>query len=341
MRRYVLRRCLAAVIMLVICSVIIFAALRLLPGDPVIARLAGAKNITPEARKALENQLGLDHPLVVQYLRWIGGAIHGDFGSSYMNQFPVSKLIGQRIGATLELAIGAFIVAVVVALIFSLVPLVRDSKIISAGVTGYTVFGLSAPAFLIGIGILLLFGNALGWIPHTTFEPLTQNPGRNLSLLIAPSVTLGIACSAPLINYLRASLRDAQESQYVTTAVGGGVRHRRVVTGHITPNALLPALTSLGITVGGLLGGVVEVEYVFGWQGIGSLIVSAVTDRDYAVIQSIVLLVATVYVVVSLIVDLLYFVLDPRLRIQTVQADETDKAEGTPGTAHPVAGSRA
>jgi peptide/nickel transport system permease protein len=324
MRRYVLRRCLAAVVMLVISSVIIFAALRLLPGSPVIARLAGAKNITPEARAALTHQLGLDRPLVSQYLQWVTGAVHGDFGSSYLNQYPVSTLIGQRIWPTLELAAGSFIVAVLIALVFALVPLIRDSKIISAGVTGWTVLGLSAPGFLIGIAVLLLFGNALGWIPHTTFESLTKNPGRNLSLLIAPSVTLGAAISAPLINYLRASLRDAQESAYVTTAIGAGVRHRRVVTGHITPNALLPALTYLGIVVGGLLGGVVEVEYVFGWPGIGSLIVSAVTTRDYAVIQSIVLLVAVVYVLASLIVDLLYVVIDPRLRVQSVDADPAD-----------------
>jgi peptide/nickel transport system permease protein len=313
---YVAKRCLTAVVMLFLSSIIIFAVLRLLPGDPVIARLAGAKNINPEAIAELRRTMGLNQSLVTQYLKWIGGAAHGDFGSSYFSQYSVAELIKQRIGPTVELAFAALIVAVVVALVFSLVPLIRDSRILSGGVTGYTVLGLSAPSFLIGIGILLLFGNALGWIPHTTFEPLSKDPGRNLSLLIAPAVTLGIACSAPLINYLRAALREAEQAAYVTTAVGGGVRRRRVVTGHITPNALLPALTSLGITVGGLLGGVVEVEYVFGWPGLGSEIVSAVNTRDYAVIQSIVLVAAMVYVLTSLVVDLLYLVLDPRLRVQ-------------------------
>lgn len=318
MLRYVARRCLTAVIMMILSSVIIFGVLRLLPGDPVIARLAGAKDINPAAIEALKTQMGLDRPLVDQYLTWVTGAVHGDFGNSYFSQYAVSELINQRIGPTVELAVASLIVAVVVALAFSLIPLIRDSRWLARGVTGYTVFGLSAPSFLIGIIVLLFFGNALHWIPRMTFEPLSVNPGRNLSMLIAPAVTLGVACSAPLINYLRASLRDVQDAAYVTTAFGGGIRRRRVIVGHVTPNAVLPALTSLGITVGGLLGGVVEVEYVFGWPGLGSEIVSAVNTRDYAVIQSIVLLAAMVYVVTSLIVDLLYLVLDPRLRVQRV-----------------------
>lgn len=315
---FVAKRCLTAVVMLFLSSIIIFVVLRLLPGDPVIARLAGAKNISPEAITELKRTMGLDHSLVSQYLTWIGGAVHGDFGTSYFSQYSVSELIAQRVGPTVELAFAALIVAVVIALVFSLVPLIRDSRILAGSVTGYTVLGLSAPSFLIGIGILLLFGNALGWIPHTTFAPISENFGQNLSLLVAPAVTLGIACSAPLINYLRASLQEAEQSAYVTTAVGSGVGRRRVVTGHVAPNALLPALTSLGITMGGLLGGVVEVEYVFGWPGLGSEVVSAVNTRDYAVIQSIVLLAAVVYVFTSLAVDLLYLVLDPRLRVQRV-----------------------
>lgn len=317
----VARRCLTAVVMMILSSVIIFAVLRLLPGSPVIARLAGAKDISPQAIKQLQTSMGLDRPLVSQYLSWIGGAIHGNFGDSYFSGYSVTQLIGQRIGPTLELAIGAFIVAVAAALVLSLTPLVFARKWLGPLSSGYTILGLSAPSFMIGIGVLLLFGNALKWIPNETFQPLSADPGRNLALLIAPSVTLGIACSAPLINYLRASLSDAEEAAYVTTAMGAGLRRRRVVLSHITPNALLPAITALGVTVAGLLGGVVEVEYVFGWPGLGSEIVSAVSTRDYAVIQSIVLLAAVVYVITSLVVDLLYLVLDPRLRVQPAKGD--------------------
>jgi peptide/nickel transport system permease protein len=317
----VVRRCLTAVVMLVLISIIIFVVLRLLPGSPVIARLAGAKDISPAAIKQLETSMGLDRPLYSQYLSWIGGVLHGNFGDSYFSGYSVTELIAQRIGPTAELAVGAFIVAVVLCLVLSLAPMVRARKWLGGIVSGYTIFGMSTPSFVIGIGVLLLFGNALNWIPHETFVPLSVDPGRNLALLIAPAVTLGIAASAPLINYLRASLSDAEAAPYATTATGAGIGRRRVVLRHVTPNALLPALTALGVTVAGLLGGVVEVEYVFGWPGLGSEIVSAVSTRDYAVIQSIVLLAGVAYVVTSLVVDLLYLVLDPRLRVQPSEGE--------------------
>lgn len=315
MIRYVLKRCLIAVLMIFLSSILIFAVLRLLPGSPTIAKLAGAKGIDPKAIAALNKELGLDRPLVAQYLSWIGGALHGDFGKSFFSQYGVGELIDQRLGPTIELAIGSLVVAVLLALTLSLVPVIRDSAWIGRFVTGYTVLGLSAPAFLVGIGIQLLFGNTLHWLPHYTYVALSDDPTKNLRLLIAPAVTLGAAISAPLINYLRASLRDVESAQYVRTAHGSGVRRRRVVLSHIVPNALLPALTALGVSVGALLGGVVEVEYVFGWPGLGSAIVSAVNQRDYALIQSMVLLAAVAYVLTTLVVDILYGVLDPRLRV--------------------------
>jgi peptide/nickel transport system permease protein len=320
MAMYLAKRFLTAVLMLVLISILIFAVLRLLPGDPTIAKLAGAKGISPEAVAALRHQLGLDRSLPSQYLSWIGGAIHGDFGTSYFSQYSVNQLIGQRLGATVELAVASLIVAVLFALVLAISPMVRDSKLLGRFVTGYTVLGLSAPTFIIGIGIQLLFGNTLHWLPQSTYVALGKNPGENLTQLITPAVTLGVAVSAPLINYLRASLRDVESAEYVRTAFGSGVRRRRVVLGHVVPNALLPALTALGVSVGALLGGVVEAEYVFGWPGMGSAIVNAVLTRDYAVIQSMVLLAATAYVLTTLVVDILYGVLDPRLRVATSKA---------------------
>lgn len=319
MAAYIAKRCLYAVLMLILISALIFGVLRLLPGDPTITKLAGARGIDPRAVAALRHDLGLDLPLPMQYLRWVGGAVHGDFGKSYFSQYSVATLIGQRAGATFELAIAGLIVAVVLALLFSVIPVIRRNRWFGRFVTGYTVLGLSAPPFLIGIGIQLVFGVWLHSLPRQTFVPFVVDPVTNLRLLVAPALTLGISVSAPLIAYLRASLAEAGSADYVRTAVGTGTRRIRVVLSHVLPNALLPALTSLGVSVGTLLGGAVVVEYVFSWPGLGSALVDAVFSRDYAVIQTMVLLAAVAFVITTLVVDILYGVLDPRLRVTSAK----------------------
>lgn len=315
MVRYILKRIGSAVVMLIIISILIFIALRMLPGDPTTVALAQGDGVTEDAINRMRAELGLDKPVLLQYWTWISGFAVGDFGYSYFSKYAVSELIGQRLPATVSLAVAALVLAIVIAVIAAVLPLLLRSKWLERIVNVFTAMGLAAPAFVIGIILVMFFAGWLKWLPSSGYVAFEANPGQALRYLALPAFTLSLAIAPQLIRYLQGSIDEVQWASFVRTARGKGIGWRRTVTEHIIPNALLPALTSLGITVGSLLGGSVVVEAVFAWPGIGQLVIDAVNKRDYAVIQTVVLLAAAVFVVVTLIVDLLYGVLDPRLRV--------------------------
>jgi peptide/nickel transport system permease protein len=305
-----------SLVLLFVISVVIFLVLRVLPGDPVLARLGGTKFIDESAIEALRASMGLDQALPIQYVQWISGVASGDFGESYSNGYPVAQLIGQRLFPTVELAVAGLMIAVIVATGFSLLSVAARRRFVKGVVEGYTVFGLSAPPFVIGIILILVVPTMLSGIPVGGYVDPADDPLGNLLALLLPALTLGIAVSAPLIRYLMGSMDEVQGSLFVRTARGKGLSRGRIVTRHVFPNGVLPALTAFGVSVGVLLGGVVEIEYIFSWPGLGSLLVEAVFARDYALIQTIVLLAAALVIACNLVVDLLYGVLDPRLRIR-------------------------
>lgn len=319
MAGYLLRRLAVSALMLLGVSVLIFVVLRLLPGDPTVARVGAAQNIDPAALAALREELGLNDPIPVQYWAWITGIFGGELGRSYFSQFDVTVLIGQRLGPTLELSAAGLVLAVLLAVVLAVLPTVVRSRWPGRLVGAYTVAGMAAPPFVFGIVLLAIFSVKLGVLPQQGYVPLTEDPVGNLRTLVLPALTLGICLSAPLIRHLRAALAEVEGAAHVRTATGKGIGRRAVVLRHVLPNAMLPALTSLGVTVGGVLSGAVVVEYVFGWPGLGSLIVDSVFKRDYAVIQGTVLLLAAAFVLVNLAVDLLHGVLDPRLRVGQVR----------------------
>lgn len=324
MLRYIARRLLSSLVMLVIISAVVFASMRLLPGDPVLARLGGAKFIDEAAIEALRQSMGLDRHPVEQYFIWIGGVFTGDWGRSFANDYPVSQLIGQRLFPTVELAILGLLFAVIIAVGFSLLSVSSRRRFTRVFVDGFTVFGLSAPPFVIGIVLILLLAVVAKALPVGGYVDPAVDLAGNLRALLLPALTLGIAVSAPLIRYLLGSMSEIEGFLFVRTARGKGLRRRRVVLRHIFPNGLLPALTSLGISVGVLLGGVVEIEYIFSWPGLGSQLVSAVFARDYSLIQTTVLLAAAMVVLANLVVDILYGVLDPRLRVRQPRVEGKD-----------------
>ncbi|CAN5428922.1 ABC transporter permease [soil metagenome] len=317
MLMYVLRRVGSSLVMLVIISILIFVVLRLLPGDPTTVALAQGDGVSPEAIEKMRRELGLDQPVLIQYWSWMSGVVVGDFGFSYFSKYPVSLLIAQRLPATVTLAVAALVLAVLIALLAAVLPLRLRSAWLERIVNVFTAFGLAAPVFVIGILLVLFFANLLKLLPASGYVPFTDNPVAALRYLILPAFTLSLAIAPQLVRYLQGSISEVRKATFVRTARGKGIGWGGTVSNHIVPNALLPALTSLGITVGSLLGGSVIVEAVFAWPGIGQLVVDAVNKRDYAVIQTVVLLAAAVFVVVTLIVDLLYGVLDPRLRVST------------------------
>ncbi|MCD2499539.1 MULTISPECIES: ABC transporter permease [Microbacterium] len=308
------RRVAISIAMLIATSLIIFIVLRLLPGDPVITRLGSTPGVDAAMIERLRQEAGLDAPMIQQYLTWIGGLVRGDFGQSYFNQFSVTELIGQRLPATLELTFLGILLAVIIALPLGVLASLRPLGMVDRIVTAFSTVGMALPQFLIGIALIIVFAVQTKLLPARGYTPFDEDPGENLVRMVLPALTLAIAASPLLIRYLRASMIEVLDSSYIRTATGKGQSRWGVVIGHGLRNALIPSLTMLGLIVGYTLGGVVIVEYVFGIPGLGSLAIDAVFKRDYAVLQSVVLLISAMFIITTLIVDLLYGVLDPRLR---------------------------
>jgi peptide/nickel transport system permease protein len=320
MARFVLRRVVTSLLLLALVSILLFVVLRLLPGDPTIARVGPGQDVDPRALAQLRAEAGLDAPVLQQYLDWVGGLLQGDLGRSLFSRYDVGTLIAQRLGPTIELAVAGLLVGVLLAVPLALAPQLWPRGVVARAVSAFTTVGMAAPPFVFGIVFIAVFSVELGWLPTRGYVSLAEDPLENLRLLLLPALTLGIALAAPLVRYLRGSLDEALRAPYVRTARGKGVSRRDVVVRHALPNALLPALTALGVMVGSLLGGVVVVEYVFRWPGMGTLIVDAVFKRDYPILQTGVLLAAAAFILVNLVVDILYGVLDPRLRVSPGRA---------------------
>ncbi|HEY3684669.1 MAG TPA: ABC transporter permease [Streptosporangiaceae bacterium] len=333
---YIARRLGLSILMIALVSVLVFVVLRLLPGDPTITRVGAAQAIDAKTLAAMRHSLGLDDPILVQYGRWIAGLFHGDLGQSYFSEYPVGELIGQRIGATVLLAVAGLVLGVLLTVPLAVLPAISRRKIWGRLVGGYSTVGMAAPPFVFGIILIAVFSVGLGWTPTGGYQSLWSDPGASLRLLALPAVTLAITLSAPLVHYLRVSMREVESAAYVRTATGKGLGRPGVVGGHVLPNALLPTLTAFGVMIGSVLGGVVVVEYVFRWPGLGSLIVDAVLQRDYAVLQSAVLLVAAAFVLANLLIDILAGLLDPRLRVGGART----RARGTTAAALATGGAR-
>jgi peptide/nickel transport system permease protein len=309
--------------LLVLSSVLIFCLVRVIPGDPTITKVAASGTsggADAQALRAVRRELGLDHSLVRQYVIWVGGVVHGDFGKSYFSQFPVTTLISQRIGATLELAVLALLLGLLVAIPAATIGAIWRNRGFNSVMSGFAAFGMSTPAFITGIVLIVIFGVKLNLLPTQGYVSIEHHPVESVKTTILPAIALAIAIAAPLLRILNASLDEVGSAPFIRTAAGKGLLRRQVVTGHLLPNAALPALTMVGVIIGSLLGGTVIVEFVFARPGLGTLMIDSIQTRDYAVLQALVLLAALTFIISSLAIDLLYGVIDPRLRVRTAVA---------------------
>ena len=316
MARYVLRRFVTSVALLLLSSVLIFLVMRVIPGDPTLTKLGGTiKDVDPRALDAIRHELGIDKPLPTQYWNWVGGIVHGDFGHSYFSQFPVTTLIGQRIGATVELAVMAMLIGLAIAVPAATLGAIWRNRVVDGLLSGFAALGMATPAFVTGIVLIIVFGLKLHWLPTQGYVSFQNHPFESIKTTLLPAITLGISVAAPTLRILRTSLQEIGSASYIRTAQGKGLVRRHVVIRHLLPNASIPALTTVGVVVGHLLGGAVVVEYVFARQGLGTLLVDSVFQRDYGVLQALVLIAAAAFIATSLVVDVLYGVIDPRLRV--------------------------
>lgn len=311
--RFVARRVLYSLIVLVGVTVAVFALVHLVPGDPV--RIALGTRYTPEAYDALRSASGLDRPIVSQFFGYVGSALTGDLGVSFRNGDPVTVTLLERLPATLSLGLAGIVVALAIALPAGTYSALREGRLSDAIVRVTSQFGVSVPDFWMGILLIALFSTTLGWLPTSGYRPLFSDPGGWLRHIILPGLTVGVVAAAIMTRYVRAAVLEVAAMGYVRTARSKGLSPRVVTFRHTVRNALVPILTITGIQLATLLGGVIVVEVVFAWPGLGRLVYNAVAARDYPVIQGAVLLIAALFLAINLLVDVLYAVVDPRIRL--------------------------
>lgn len=313
MGSFLIRRLAGAFLVLALVSLMSFALIWLVPGDPAAAFLDASA--TPQQIATLRSALGLDLSLPQQMLGWYGRILSGDLGQSILLNRSVSAALIERLPVTLALAALALAFAVVVGVTAGLVAAVNHNRWPDQAVMTAALLGLSVPDFWLGLVMVLVFAVSLGWLPSGGFTSFTQSPSEWLRCMILPALTLGLVQVGFIARMARASMLDTLGQDYVRTADAKGLAKLRVVLRHALPNALIPILTVIGIVSGALLGGAVIVEQVFSIPGVGRLIVGAIASRDFPVLQGGLLFLAVVYLSINLVVDILYAVVDPRVRL--------------------------
>ncbi|MCA3413575.1 MAG: ABC transporter permease [Roseomonas sp.] len=298
---------------LFILSILIFGLQQLMPGDPALI-LAGEERGDPQVLAQIRAELRLDRPIYEQYLYWIGNVLTGDFGFSWRIRMPVSQLILDKLPVTAQLAAMSFIIAVLIGVPAGIISAVKRDQPADWAANGVALFGISTPNFWLGIMMILFFSVELGWLPPSGYVPLTEDFWQSIATTIMPAFVLGTGVASVLMRHTRAAMLTALSQDYVRTARAKGLRERVVVWKHALRNALIPVVTLGAIEFGRLLAGAVLTEQVFTIPGFGKLIVDAVFNRDYPVVQGVVLATALIFVLLSLVADLLYMAINPRLR---------------------------
>ena len=299
--------------MVFLATLVIFLGLRLLPGDPAVV-LAG-QDASPQTLQAIREANGLDQPLPLQYVIWLRNVVRGDLGVSFFTRAPVSTLIAQRAPATLELGIAGMALTVLLGIPTGILAAVRQHRTSDWMISAFNGLAVAVPGFWLGILAILLFSLVLGWLPPGGRGDFTRDPGLELKFLLLPAVTLALPGAAGLSRLVKASMLEVLGDDYVRTARAKGVSNNGVVWRHALRNALVPVATVLGLQFGRLLGGAVITESVFSWPGIGRLIRDSIGNRDYAVVQACLLLLVALFIVINLLTDITYGVLDPRIRL--------------------------
>ncbi len=309
----VARRVGILVLSLVASSVLVFAFMAVLPGDP--ARVALGVNASDDAVAAMRTQFGLDRPLVTQYLDWVRGLVTFDLGTSYVSQAPIGPQVADRLQVTLWLVATASLIALVIAVPLGVLAAVRHRRPSGLVISAASQVGVAVPAFLAGILLITVFAVQLGWLPANGWTPPVVDPAMFLRQLVLPSVALGLVQGAVLTRYVRSSVLDVQREDFLRTARAKGLSPMAAMRRHGLRNAAIPVVTVLALQLATLLVGAVVVERVFVIPGLGSLLLDAVAQRDLRIVQDVVMLLVVAVLVVNLVVELLYVLIDPRLRV--------------------------
>ena len=312
MLKYIVKRILMAIPILLGISIIAFFLIRLVPGDTVTA-LLGA-NYNEEQATILRAKYGLDKPLVLQYFIWFKNVLVGDLGNSFFTREPVLAAIADRLPVTLQLMFMSFLYSIFIAIPLGTIAAIKRNSVLDYGASFVGLLGVSVPNFWLGTLFILFFSLNLKWFPSGGFISFFEDPVQNLQYMIMPSVALGASVGAVVMRMTRSSMLEVLGQDYIKMAEAKGVKDRRLIIHHALKNGFIPVVTVLGIQLGYLLGGSVVIEKIFSLPGVGQLSLQAITNRDYALMQGCILLVASGFVIINLIVDIIYAFLNPRIR---------------------------
>lgn len=312
MGRYLVSTLAQTVVVMALASVLLFLMLHVLPGDP--AAIIAGETATPEDLAEVRALYGLDKPMVEQYFDWLFGLFRGDMGKSTLAEVPVSERIGPTLLPTFELAVASLALALIVGIPFGAIAGARPRGIWDNTLTVFTAVALGFPGFALGVLVLLLFAVKLGWLPPGGRVPIWEDPIAGFKHLILPASTAALGSSAVIARFVRAGVQNSLLDDYGRTAKAKGLKYRTVVMRHALPNSLIPLITVVALQTGRLLGGAAITEQIFNWPGLGRLVVNAVAQRDYLVVQGALAIFVTAFVVANASADLLYSVADPRLR---------------------------
>jgi len=310
--KYIVKRILMAIPILLGISIIAFFLIRLVPGDTVTA-LLGA-NYNEEQATILRAKYGLDKPLVLQYFIWFKNVLVGDLGNSFFTREPVLAAIADRLPVTLQLMFMSFLYSIFIAIPLGTIAAIKRNSVLDYGASFVGLLGVSVPNFWLGTLFILFFSLNLKWFPSGGFISFFEDPVQNLQYMIMPSVALGASVGAVVMRMTRSSMLEVLGQDYIKMAEAKGVKDRRLIIHHALKNGFIPVVTVLGIQLGYLLGGSVVIEKIFSLPGVGQLSLQAITNRDYALMQGCILLVASGFVIINLIVDIIYAFLNPRIR---------------------------
>ena len=312
MARVLIRRLALSVPILLGMSVLVFLIIRLVPGDPVLAVLG--LNATPELIASLREELGLNDPIYVQYVNWLTDLLRGDFGLDYRSNEAIGQLLLDRLPVTIELTAMSMVLAILFAIPLGVLAAVRRGRGADKASQGISLVGISVPDFWLGIMLILVFALGLGVLPSSGFVPLTEDPVENLRHMLLPALSLAAGLAAVLIRITRAAMLDVLHEDYIRFTRAKGVSEGAVIFKHALRNAAIPIVTVVGLQAGYLLGGAIVIEQVFALPGVGRLVLDSVLQRNYPVVQASVLMVGLMFVLTNVAADLLYSVLNPKLR---------------------------
>ena len=314
MLEFLVRRAFISAVTLLLISLIVFTGVRMIPGDP--ARVLAGTDADAAGLEEIREKYGLNAPLPLQYVRWLGLAVRGDLGESIRTRTSVAWTVAIKLPITIELTLLSLLVALTIAIPAGVIAAVRRNTVWDVLASGVSLCGVSVPNFWLGIMLILLVSVRFGWLPASGFVPLGEDPVGNLKRMLMPALVLGTGLAAVLMRQARNAMIEVLSADYVRTARAKGLAQRAVVVRHALRNGLIPVVTILGLQMGALMGGAVVTEQIFVLPGFGRLIVEAVFTRDYPVVQGVVLLTASSYVLINLLVDVSYTVLNPRIRIR-------------------------